>query len=182
MDFHKRLRRLRKDKNQSYQKIADACGVKWQTVQQWCKDESEGGTYPKIENLEPLARLFETTPWYLLWGVEAAGSIPSNEGKPVLSDEAEDLIKEILRIDGAGGIARKTFALHKGLLLLFPHKETSEYGEADRALLDEGEQIARDVLAREQKPEGRPNARATEHRDRHHELQTPAQQKRGRRT
>jgi transcriptional regulator with XRE-family HTH domain len=57
MDIHKRLRKFRKDLDLSYQAIAEACGVKWQTVQQWCKDEADGGTDPKLANLEPLANI-----------------------------------------------------------------------------------------------------------------------------
>jgi transcriptional regulator with XRE-family HTH domain len=115
MNFHKRLRRLRAELGLSYQTIGDACDVKWQTVQQWCKDD---GTYPRIENLEPLARLLKTTPWYLLWGVEAVGNPPNNEGIPPLTDEAESLIQEVLRLDGQSGLARKMFPIVRTMLAL----------------------------------------------------------------
>ena len=115
MDFHKRLRKIRKDKDLSYQKIANACGVSWQTVQQWCRD---GGPFPKIENLEPLASLLETTPWYLLFGVDAAGNLSNTEEKTALSDEADELIQCVVRLDGLGALAREAFTGHLKLLAL----------------------------------------------------------------
>lgn len=139
MNFHRRLRKLRADHALSYQAIGTACGVQWQTVQQWCKD---GGTYPRIENLEPLARLLKTTPWYLLWGVEAVGNPPNTEGKPPLTDEAESLIEEVLRLDGQSGLARKMFPIVRSLLHIAEDSAGAqnhahgmdEYREADEAL------------------------------------------------
>jgi transcriptional regulator with XRE-family HTH domain len=145
MDFHKRLRRLRREKGLSYQSIADACGVKWQTVQQWCKD---GGSYPKVENLEPLASLLGTTPWYLLFGVDGTGVMKDTRDKPLLSDEAEDLISCVSRLDGLGDVARKTFALHTGLLLLSLRYEGKEDAVTGHNLLDRAEQEAKELLSR----------------------------------
>jgi transcriptional regulator with XRE-family HTH domain len=146
MNFHKRLRRLRRERDLSYQKIADACGVKWQTVQQWCQDE---GSYPKIENLEPLASILETTPWYLLFGVDGTGTMSSEDsGKPSLSEEASDLIECITRLDGLGAAARKFFTLHTGLFLLsFPNGRIED-ARAGRHLLDQAEKEAMELVSR----------------------------------
>jgi transcriptional regulator with XRE-family HTH domain len=176
MDFHKRLRRLRTEKKLSYQAIATVCGVSWQTVQQWCADD---GTLPKIENLEPLARLLECTPWYLLWGVEVGGNPPDTQGKPSLSDEAEELLKQVVRLDKAGPIAHKTFALYKGLLLLFPYTETSEDDQAGHSLLGEIEQEAHEVLARDRKSGEHQDAGTTRNRSRHREIPTTSISRRG---
>jgi len=143
MDFHKRLRRFRKDLDLSYQQIADVCGVKWQTVQQWCKDD---GTYPKIENLEPLASLLKTTPWYLLWGVDSGGELSNTEGNTPLSDEANELIQCVIRIDGDSVPARKSFPLHTGLLTLAYEKHKSEDAQAGKRLLDQAEAEAQEEL------------------------------------
>jgi transcriptional regulator with XRE-family HTH domain len=117
MDIHKRLRKFRKELDLSYQAIAEACGVKWQTVQQWCKDEADGGTDPKLANLEPLAKILKTTPWYLLFGVEIGVDNSPNRGQnPILSDEADELIQCVMRLDKAGGQVRKTFAYTLGIL------------------------------------------------------------------
>jgi transcriptional regulator with XRE-family HTH domain len=117
MDIHKRLRKFRKDLDLSYQAIAEACGVKWQTVQQWCKDEADGGTDPKLANLEPLAKILKTTPWYLLFGVEIGVDNSPNRGQnPILSDEADELIQCVMRLDAPDSQVRKTFAYTLGIL------------------------------------------------------------------
>lgn len=142
MDFHKRIRKLRKDLDLSYQAIADACGVKWQTVQQWCKDEAEGGTYPKIDNLEPLARLLKTTPWYLLWGVEVGANPPIKEAKTPLSDQADELIQCVIRLDKAGDPARKTFAHHTALLRFADEITKVQDSDVVRQLLEQERLLA----------------------------------------
>jgi transcriptional regulator with XRE-family HTH domain len=157
MNFHKRLRKLISDSGLTNKAVADACSVTYQSVQQWAKDD---GTYPKIENLEPLAGVLKTTPWYLLFGIHAGGEAPIKGGLPPLSDEADELIQCVIRFDKAGELARKTFALHTALLLLAFEAEHPEYAQAGLDMpsltdhpapkLDEAEQHAREVLARDQ--------------------------------
>lgn len=164
MNFHKRLRKLKSDSGLSFTAIAEACSVTYQTVQQWCKD---GGTYPKIENLEPLAGVLKTTPWYLLFGIHAGGESPIKDPFPALSDEANELIQCVIRLDALGDLARKAFVLHQGLLLLALDKKTQDDAQAgldlshqtgDPAqLLAEGERHAQEVLARDQ-PSGERHA------------------------
>jgi transcriptional regulator with XRE-family HTH domain len=155
MNFHKRLRKLQGTSGLTFKAIADACGVSYQTVQQWAKDD---GTFPKIENLEPLASVLKTTPWYLLFGVHATGE-SSNRGQlPPLSDEAEELIQCVIRLDGDDGLTRKLFEAHTGLLLLaLAHKlpDDAQAGldmppllpSPDQDLV-EAERHAQDVLSR----------------------------------
>lgn len=161
MNFHKRLRKLRSETGLSYQAIADVCGVSYQTVQQWAKDE---GTYPRIENLEPLAGALNTTPWFLLFGIHTSGEAPIKEQLAPLSDEAEELIQCVIRLDKAGGLSRKFFELHTGLLSLLLTDESRKDAPAGLDLagrkkksaqdLTEGERIAQEIVAREQTSRG----------------------------
>lgn len=158
MNFHKRLRKLRDASGLSYTAIADACSVKYQTVQQWAKDD---GTYPKIENLEPLAGVLKTTPWFLLFGVHAAGESPNKGPLPILSDEADELIQCVLRLDGGDELSRKVFDAHKGLLLLALERKRPEDAQAGLDLtaqidqsVAEGERHAQDILSRDQSSGG----------------------------
>lgn len=153
MNFHARLRKLQAKNDLTFKAVADACGVSYQTVQQWCKDD---GTYPKIENLEALAGLLKTTPWFLLFGIHASGEAPIKAPLPALSDEADELIQCVARLDRADPYSRKVFESVKGLLLLALHREGMEDAQAgldmpsftDR-MLAEGERDAQDVLARD---------------------------------
>lgn len=164
MNFHKRLRKLHASSGLKLNALAEKCGVSYQTVQQWMKDD---GTYPKIENLEPLAGALGTTPWYLLFGIHAGGEAPINDPFPSLSFEANELIQCVIRLDGLGDLARKAFVLHQGLLLLALDKKTQDHAQAgldlshetgDPAqLLIEGERHAQEVLARDL-PSGEQNA------------------------
>lgn len=161
MNFHKRLRKLKSETGLSYQAIADVCGVSYQTVQQWSKD---GGTYPRIENMEPLAGALKTTPWFLLFGVHAPGERPIKEQLPSLSDEAEELIQCVRQLDKAGGLAREFFKLHAGLLSLLLAEESRKDAQAGLDLagrkeqstqdLTEGERIAQEVMSRKQTSRG----------------------------
>jgi transcriptional regulator with XRE-family HTH domain len=147
MDFHKRLRRFRKDLDLSYQAIADACEVKWQTVQQWCADD---GSYPKIENLEPLARLLKTTPWYLLFGVEI-GANSSNSGQDTpLSDEASELVERIIEIQKRSPEAAASLAQNfSQLAAMFLARDSLA-----KLLLDPADEEAHDLLTRVREPGG----------------------------
>jgi transcriptional regulator with XRE-family HTH domain len=153
MNFHARLRKLQTKNGLTFKAVADACGVSYQTVQQWCKDD---GTYPKIENLEALAGVLKTTPWFLLFGIHASGEAPIKAPLPPLSDEAEELIQCVVRLDRGDPYSRKMFDAVKGLLLLalnVEHKEDAQAGldlpSLTDQLLTEGEQHAQDVLARD---------------------------------
>jgi transcriptional regulator with XRE-family HTH domain len=139
MNFHKRIRKLRKERDLSYQAIATECGVSWQTVQQWCKEE--GGTYPKVENLETLAGLLGTTPWFLLWGVDHAGNLSNTDQNSPLSEGAEDLIRWVTRLDGIGDQAKKFFPILTQILQVadsftLPQNETTGIDEFRRAEKD----------------------------------------------
>lgn len=161
MNFHKRLRKLQAANGLTYKAIADACGVSYQTVQQWSKDD---GTYPKIENLESLAGVLKTTQWFLLFGIHATGEAPIKEQLPSLSDEAEELIQCVIRLDKAGGLARKSFIFHTGLLSLLLADESRKDAQAGLDLagrsertaqeLAEAERIAQEVMSREQPSRG----------------------------
>jgi transcriptional regulator with XRE-family HTH domain len=67
MSINKRIKELREKHWPSREAFADACGVVWQTVQQW---EKEGGTAPKRGRLGLVATLLKTTPEYLMTGRE----------------------------------------------------------------------------------------------------------------
>jgi transcriptional regulator with XRE-family HTH domain len=153
MNFHARLRKLQSKNDLTFKAVADACGVSYQTVQQWCKDD---GTYPKIENLEALAGVLKTTPWFLLFGIHASGEAPIKAPFPALSNEADELIQCVVRLDRGDPFSRKVFESLKGLLLLALHRERPEDAQAGLdlpsltdQLLQEGEQHAQDVLARD---------------------------------
>lgn len=130
MNFHKRFRKLKSDAGLSFQTIAQLCDVSYQTVQQWSKDENEKGTLPRLEKLEALAGALKTTPWFLLFGIHASGEAPIRGQLTPLSDEAEELIECVRRLDKAGEVARKTFTLHAGLLLLQLNEERAEDAQA----------------------------------------------------
>jgi transcriptional regulator with XRE-family HTH domain len=158
MNFHKRLRKMQAGSGLTFKAIGDALGVSYQTVQQWCKDD---GTYPKIENLETLAGLFNTTPWFLLFGVHAAGESPMRGHFPILSDEANELIQCVIRLDGGDERTRKVFEATQGLLLLALQNKQPEDAQAGLDLpaltdqrLSEGERLAQDVLSRDQSSGG----------------------------
>lgn len=161
MNFHKRLRKLQAANGLTYKAIADACGVKYQAVQQWAQDD---GAYPKIENLESLAGVLKTTQWFLLFGIHAHGETPIKEVLTPLSDEAEDLIECVRQLDKAGGLARKAFKLHTGLLSLLLADESRKDAQAGLDLagrsertaqeLAEAERIAQEVMSREQPSRG----------------------------
>lgn len=153
MNFHARLRKLQAKNDLTFKAVADACGVSYQTVQQWCKDD---GTYPKIENLEALAGLLKTTPWFLLFGIHASGEAPIKAPLPPLSNEAEELIRCVARLDRGDSHTEKVFKAVKGLLLLALPREGMEDAQAGLDLssltdqmLQEGELHAQDVLARD---------------------------------
>lgn len=153
MNFHARLRKLQSKNDLTFKAVADACGVSYQTVQQWCKDD---GTYPKIENLEALAGVLKTTPWFLLFGIHASGEAPIKSPFPSLSDEAEELIQCVVRLDRGDAYSRKILEATKGLLSVALHPERKEDAQAGLDLpsltdqmLEEGEQHAQDVLARD---------------------------------
>lgn len=154
MNFHKRLRKMQADNDLTFKAIAEACGVSYQTVQQWASDD---GTYPKIDNLESLAGILKTTPWFLLFGVHAAGESPMKGQSPSLSDEAEELIQCVIRLDRAEKRVRKIFSATQGLLLLALEGIKSEDAQAGldlatqpttRDLLAAAEGEAQDVLSR----------------------------------
>lgn len=161
MNFHKRLRKLKSETGLSYQAIADACGVSYQTVQQWAKDD---GTYPRIENLEPLAGTLKTTPWFLLFGIHTSGEAPIKERLPSLSDEAEELIQCVIQLDRVGGLSRQFIKLHTGLLSLLLAEESRKdaqagldsEGQNERSAqdLNDAEQIAQEVMSRGQTSRG----------------------------
>jgi transcriptional regulator with XRE-family HTH domain len=161
MNFHKRLRKLQAANGLTYKAIGKACGVTYQTVQQWAQDD---GTYPKIENLESLAGVLKTTQWFLLFGIHASGEAPIREQLPSLSDEAEELIQCVVQLDKAGGLARKSFAFHTGLLSLLLAEESRKDAQAGLdsegltkqsvQALTEAERIAQEVMSREQTSRG----------------------------
>jgi transcriptional regulator with XRE-family HTH domain len=73
MNIHRRIKERREKLGLSMQAVAAAAGVSaWQTVQQWEKEEGEGGTAPKRERLKRVAAVLETTPEYLLFGTSPA--------------------------------------------------------------------------------------------------------------
>ncbi|MFM0263297.1 helix-turn-helix domain-containing protein [Paraburkholderia sediminicola] len=153
MNFHTRLRKLQTKNGLTFKAIADACGVSYQTVQQWCKDD---GTYPKIENLEALAGVLKTTPWFLLFGIYASGEAPIKRPFPPLTDEAEELIQCVVRLDGDDSYSRELFDSVKGLLSIALRDKRPEDAQAGLDLpsltsqmIKEGEQHAQDVLARD---------------------------------
>lgn len=164
MNFHKRLRKLQIRHELTFKAIATACEVSYQTVQQWAKDD---GTYPKIENLEPLAAILKTTPWFLLFGIHAGNETPNSDPFPDLSDEAEDLIQCVIRLDKGGDLARRYFVLYSGLLLLQLAEERTEDTQAGldtggqsrstAKMLSDAERIAHEELARVQ-PSGSKHA------------------------
>lgn len=163
MNFHKRLRKLQAKRDLTFKAIGKACGVTYQTVQQWAQD---GGTYPKIENLEPLAEALNTTPWFLLFGISTSGEPSIKDPFPALSDEANELIQCVIRLDKDSDLARKTFALHTGLLLLQLDEERQEDAQAGldsegltktpAQVLAEAERIAQEqVASRDQSSRGK---------------------------
>jgi len=75
MNIHKRIKERREALGLSMQELAARIGVRaWQTVQQWEKEDAEGGTAPKRERLELVARVLDTTPGWLLFGQVADSS------------------------------------------------------------------------------------------------------------
>jgi transcriptional regulator with XRE-family HTH domain len=155
----------------SKSEFARRCEVSAPTVNDW-----ENGEIKKLEavNLLKICRVLKIEAEWLMFGI----GHPEDKEKPLLSDEADALIKEILRLDGAGDLARKTFALHRGLLLLFPYSETSEDATAGHPLLDEGERAAHEVLSRDRHSGGISHAGTRTRRDRPHGIQKPTLPKR----
>lgn len=158
------MRKLQAKHGLTFKAIGAACGVTYQTVQQWAQDD---GTYPKIENLEPLAEVLQTTPWFLLFGIHAGSEAPNSDPFPNLSDEANELIQCVIRLDGASDLSRKAFPMHTGLLLLQLPEERIEDAQAGPDMptrpdqraqqIAAGEAVAQEVLARVQ-PSGSKHA------------------------
>lgn len=93
MNIHRRIKERREKLGLSMQAVADAAGVSaWQTVQQWEKEEGEGGTAPKRERLKRVAAVLETTPEYLMFGPSTAAPVEAGERKSIGSGTARILI------------------------------------------------------------------------------------------
>lgn len=70
MNIHRRIRERRTELGLSMEALAALVGVRaWQTVQQW--EREDGGTAPKRERLQQVAKALRTTPEYLLFGSPA---------------------------------------------------------------------------------------------------------------
>jgi phage repressor protein C with HTH and peptisase S24 domain len=63
--IHTRIAKRRAELGLSYEALGELLGVSWQTVQQWEKD-----TAPKRTRLADVAKALQTTPEYLLIGIE----------------------------------------------------------------------------------------------------------------
>jgi transcriptional regulator with XRE-family HTH domain len=60
----------------SHKALADLCGVSWQTVQQW---EKEGGTAPKRDRIEAVAKALGVTTEWLQTGQDLGNPQPAAE-------------------------------------------------------------------------------------------------------
>lgn len=86
MNIHKRIKERRELLGLSMEALAALVGVKaWQTVQQWEKEEEDGGTAPKRGRLKDVADALKTTPEYLLFGQLPH---PSGSDTPKVGDAA----------------------------------------------------------------------------------------------
>jgi phage repressor protein C with HTH and peptisase S24 domain len=78
--IHTRIAKRRAELGLSYEALAEQLGVSWQTVQQWEKD-----TAPKRTRLVEVAKALQTTPEFLLIGIE----VPSDSEFPRSPSEDE---------------------------------------------------------------------------------------------
>jgi transcriptional regulator with XRE-family HTH domain len=87
MSIHSRIKNRRlKMGLSSHKALADLCGVSWQTVQLW---EKEGGTAPKRDRIEAVAKALGVTSEWLLTGQEIAGAQPSDEKATVTEQQMQ---------------------------------------------------------------------------------------------
>jgi phage repressor protein C with HTH and peptisase S24 domain len=70
MNIHQRIKKARTDLKLSMEDLGKLVGVTWQTVQQWEKEDEDGGTAPKRTRLEKVASALGKTSYYLLHGDE----------------------------------------------------------------------------------------------------------------
>lgn len=75
MDIHQRIKAKRLEKGLSMQALADQVGLKgWQSVQQWEKSDTEGGTAPNRTRLARVAKALGVTPEWLQFGQDNSES------------------------------------------------------------------------------------------------------------
>jgi phage repressor protein C with HTH and peptisase S24 domain len=70
MNIHQRIKKARIDLKLSMEDLGEILGVSWQTVQQWEKEDDEGGTSPKRKRLDQVATALGKTVGYLINGDE----------------------------------------------------------------------------------------------------------------
>lgn len=77
MSIHSRIKERRIAMGlKSHQALADLIGVSWQTVQLW---EKEGGTAPKRDRIDAVAKALGVTVEWLRSGSESMGIIDSDQ-------------------------------------------------------------------------------------------------------
>jgi hypothetical protein len=118
--------------------LADELGVDKNAVYNWPK---RGGV--PMTHLPKLIKTLGIPADELL----ASGTVnsPNTEEKTPLSDEAEQLIQCVLRLDGLGELARKTFAGHLTLLTLAEQMLGMQDAEVVRELHIQEQQLASHV-------------------------------------
>ncbi|SAL59462.1 XRE family transcriptional regulator [Caballeronia peredens] len=149
-NWNKRIASRRQEVGLSKSEFARRCDVSAPTVNDW-----ENGDIKRLEasNLLKICQVLDVDPWWLMFG-DKTKTPNTKELRPV-SDEAERLIQCAIRFDGLGEVARRSFTLHAGLLLLSLSNEESGYSADTSSLLDQAESEAEELLSNVPYPEGK---------------------------
>lgn len=88
--IHKRIRRLRLAKDLTLEKFAELVGVKWQSAQQWEKEDDEGGTAPSRKRHPRVAEVLGVSEEVLVMGEAKPGTM-----KQLAQDAKAQLFKDM---------------------------------------------------------------------------------------
>jgi transcriptional regulator with XRE-family HTH domain len=139
--WNKRITDRREELGLSKAEFARRCGVSAPTVNDWENGDIKELSAPK---LLAICEALSVDPWELLLG-KGRINAPKREVNQPLSDEAELLIQCVLRLDGLGELARKTFAGHLNLLALAEQMLGMQDAQVERELREQEQKLASHV-------------------------------------
>lgn len=139
--WNKRVAARREELGLSKAEFARRCGVSAPTVNDWENGDIKELSGPKLLKICDALRL---DPWEVLTGRPQLNS-PIREVKSALSDEAELLIRCVVRLDGLGYRASQMFAHHTSLLELAEQLMGMQDAEVVRELHIQEQELASHV-------------------------------------
>jgi transcriptional regulator with XRE-family HTH domain len=139
--WNKRVASRREELGLSKAEFARRCGVSAPTVNDWENGDIKELSGPKLLKICDALKL---DPWEVLTGRRQLNA-PIREVKSSLSDEAELLIRCVMRLDGLGSRASQMFAHHTSLLELAEQMMGMQDAEVVRELHIQEQELASHV-------------------------------------